>query len=230
MIRLRALQLIGLPAIVCLFSSLAHAQGMRLFAMGSGSYLLNEKFFAVGSDKFRSNYASGGKVTFGGELTPWKILGIEAAYGIGRNNLRISDLDPALPDEAGYGIRVQRYSGNLVLHSPIALGGLRPYLTGGLEYTRFGPTSGAKTQAFTQGFADQAVVLESSNKLGVNLGGGVEWDFFPTLALRLDVRNHTTGTPTYGLSQPSTAGAIFPVSGKANNLEISAGITFRLGP
>ncbi len=73
------------------------------------------------------------------------------------------------------------------------------------------------------------MVLGASNKLGVNFGGGVEWGFLPALGLRLDLRNHITGTPTYGLPQQSTTGAIFPVSGKANNLEFSAGITFHLG-
>ncbi len=229
MLRLRSIQLFCLLVVGCFFSNTAHAQGIRIFAMGSGSYLFNEKFFTIEGDRFRSNYASGGKITVGAEVTPWKILGFEGAYGIGRNNLRVADLQLTPPEEAGFGVRVQRYSGNAVLHSPVALAGLRPYLTGGLEYTRFGPTSGARTLAFTQGFAGQIAVLGASNQLGVNVGGGVEWGFLPALALRLDLRNHITGTPTYGLPQRSSTAAIFPVSGKANNLEISAGITFHLG-
>jgi len=197
--------------------------------MGSGSYLFNEKFFTIDSEKFRSNYATGGKIIVGAEYTPWQILGFEGAYGIGRNNLRVADLGTTPPQEVGFGIRVQRYSGNAVLHSPVALAGLRPYLTGGVEYIRLAPTSEAKTLAFTQGFAGQIATLGASNQVGVNVGGGVEWGFLPALALRLDVRNHITGTPTYGLPQHSTTAAFFPVSGKANTLEISAGISFHLG-
>ncbi len=229
MLRIKLGQLACLLVAVCFFSSLARAQGIRIFAEASGSYLFNEKFFTVSGSPFRSNYASGGKTTFGAEYTPRKLLGFEGAYGIGRNNLRVANL-PAPGGEAGYGVRVQRYSGNVILHSPFALGASRPYLTGGVEYDRFGPTSGAKTRAFTQGFAGRAAVLGASNQFGVNFGGGVEWGFLPALGLRLDLRNHITGTPTYGLPQLSTTGAaIFPVSGKANNLEFSAGITFHLG-
>jgi hypothetical protein len=229
MLRIRLVQFVCLLVAGSYFSSLAHAQGVRVFVMGSGSYLYDEKFFTVSGDQFRSNYASGGKITFGAEVTPWKILGFEGAYGIGRNNLRVANLLVTPPGETGYGVRVQRYSGNAVLHSPVALGGLRPYVTGGLEYTRLAPTSQAKTLAFTQGFAGQSAVLGASNLLGVNVGGGVEWAFLSALGLRLDLRNHIMGTPTYGLPQRSLTSAIYPVSGKANNLEISAGITVHLG-
>jgi outer membrane protein with beta-barrel domain len=231
MLRIRLGRLVGVLVAGLYFSSLAHAQGVRVFAMASGSYLFDEKFFTIPSsgDQFRSNYATGGKITFGGEVTPWKILGFEGSYGIGRNNLRVADLTVTPPNVTGYGVRAQRYMGNAVLHSPVALGGLRPYLTGGLEYDRLAPSSEAKTLAFTQGFAGQVgTVLGASNLLGVNLGGGVEWGLFPTLGLRLDLRNHIIGTPTYGLPQGS-ASIIYPVSGHANNLEISAGITLHVG-
>ncbi len=225
MLRLRLVQLVCVLVAGLYFSGLAHAQGVRVFAMASGSYLFDEKFFTVAGDQFRSNYATGGKIILGGEVTPWKILGFEGSYGIGRNNLRVTDLTVTPPNQIGYGVRAQRYSGNAVLHSPVALGGLRPYLTGGLEYDRLAPTSEAKTLAFTQGFAGQArTVLGANNLLGVNVGGGVEWGLFPALGLRLDLRNHITGTPTYGLTS-----AMYPISGKANNLEISAGITLHVG-
>ncbi len=232
MLRIKLLQLVCVLVAGSYFSALAHAQGIRVFAMASGSYLYDEKFFTIpaSGDQFRSNYATGGKITLGGEVTPWKILGFEASYGIGRNNLRVADLTVTPPAQTGYGVRAQRYSGNAVLHSPVALGGLRPYLTGGLEYDRVAPTSQAKTQAFTQGFAGQVgTVLGANNLLGVNLGGGVEWGFLPALGLRLDLRNHFTGTPRYGLPPTSTTSAVYPVSGMANNLEFSAGITIHLG-
>lgn len=230
MLRLRLGQITYLLVAGCFFSILARAQGIRIFAEASGSSLYNEKFFTIGSNKFRSNYAGGGKVTFGAEYTPWKVLGFEGAYGIGRNNLRVATLQGASAGETGYGVRAQRFSGNVMLHSPFSMVGWRPYLTGGVEYDRLGPSTEAKTEVIIQGFAGQQnAVLGASNLLGVNFGGGVEWSFLPALGLRLDLRNHITGTPTYGLPQQSTTGAIFPISGKANNLEFSAGITFHVG-
>ncbi len=222
MMRRKPTPLLSVLAVLC-FSCLAHAQGIRVFVEGSGSYLQNEQFFTtIFGDRFRSNYVTGGKVTGGGEFSLGKILGVEGAYGYGRNNLRTTNLSAS--ETFNYGIRTQRVSGNLVVHSPISFLRVRPYATSGLEYDHFGPTSQAKTLAFTQGFADQLVALGASNQVGFNYGGGVEWDLLPALALRLDFRDHFTGTPTYGLSSSQ-----FPITGSAHDLEFSAGVTFHIG-
>lgn len=223
MMRRKPIELLSVLAVLCFFTSLAHAQGLRVFVEGSGSFLKNEQFFATGfGGRFRSNYVSGGKVTAGGEFSLGKILSVEGAYGYGSNNLRMTNLGTS--QELTYGVRTQRVSGNLLAHSPISFPGVRPYATAGLEYDHLGPTSQANTLAFTQGFAGQLVTLGASNKLGFNYGGGVEWGFLPTLALRLDVRDHVTGTPTYGLSSFQ-----FPISGAAHDVETSVGITFHIG-
>ncbi len=205
-----------------LFASPAQAQGVRVFAMGSGSFLLGEDLFALDGDAWRSNYANGGKVTLGGELTMNSVVGVEAAYAYGRNNLRITDLEDN--EEAGYGVRLQRFSTNLMIHSPVKFLSVQPYVTGGLELTRFSPTSEARTRAFTEGFAGDPALLESSNKFGFNAGGGVEWYVLPAFAVRLDLRNHMTGTPRFGQSESR-----FPVTGRTNNLELSAGFTIHIG-
>ncbi len=210
--------LLGLGA----WPSPAQAQGIRLFAMGGGSFLYSTRTFAQLGDEFRSDYASGGRITVGGEVTPWKILGIEGAYGYGRNNLRLRSLEEN--QTLGYGVRSQRFSGNLVLHSPVSLFGLRPYATGGLEFDHLAPTDQAKLTAASQGFAGQPVLLGGNNKIGVNYGGGADISLVPFLALRFDVRDHITGTPTYGLSS-----ARFPVHGAAHDLEASVGLVFHVG-
>jgi len=222
MVRAKLTKLLSLIAVVCFFTSLAYGQEFRAFVMGTGSFLGNERFFTNVNQRFRSNYASGGKIIFGGEYPLSNIFGAEGSYGYGRNNLRVTNLSAS--QTLGYGVRSQRVSANLVGHSPISLLGVRPYATGGLEFDHFGPTSQAKTIAFTQGFAGQVVTLGSANKLGVNFGGGVDWSFFPTLALRLDLRDHLTGTPTYGLS-----GGRFPISGAAHDVEFSVGLVFHMG-
>ena len=196
--------------------------------MGGGAFLGDERFFTEPlpagerSDQFRSNYASGGRLIFGGEYSLSRILGVEGSYAVGHNNLQLANLTQS--QTLSYGVRSQRVSGNLMLHSPLAFLGLRPYATVGLEYDHLGPTSQAKTLAFTQGFAGQLVTLGASNQVGFNYGGGAEWSFLPDLALRLDVRDHITGTPTYGLPH-----ARFPVSGAAEDVEFSAGLSFHFG-
>jgi hypothetical protein len=236
--RARLTQLLCLGAAVCIGSSAARAQGIRVFVEGSGSFLLDQKDFNISEVvpltglasivPFSSKYASGGKITFGGEFTPWKMFGIEAAYGYGTNNLQLTNLS-ATPTQGtsqtqGYGVKSQRLSANLVLHSPVGFLGLKPYATGGLEYDHFGPTAQAKNNAFTIGFAGQGVSLGASNKVGLNYGGGLEWSFLPKVGVRVDLRDHLTGTPTYGL----TSGR-YGVSGVAHDPELSAGIVIHLG-
>jgi len=222
MTRAKLAQLLPLVVLALFSTSAARAQGVRVFVMGGGSFLEDERFFTRLGDRFRSNYASGGKITFGGEFSLAPVFGFEGSYGYGRNNLRVTDL--AASQTLAYGVRTQRLSANLVAHSPVPVLGVRPYATAGLEYDHLGPTSQAKTLAFTQGFADQLVTLSASNQVGFNYGGGIEWSFFPTLALRLDLRDHITGTPTYGLSS-----ARFPISGAAHGVELSVGLTFHIG-
>jgi Outer membrane protein beta-barrel domain len=220
MIRVRFALLV--VALICALSSSVRAEEFRAFVMGTGSFLENERFFTNANQRYRSNYASGGKIIFGGEFPLSSIVGVEGSYAYGRNNLRVTNL--GIPQTVGFGIRTQRISANLVGHSPVSLLGVRPYATGGLEIDHFGPTSQAKTIAFTQGIAGQVVTLGAANKLGVNFGGGLEWSFFPLLAARLDLRDHITGTPTYGLS-----GARLPISGAAHNVEFSLGLVVHVG-
>jgi len=222
MTRAKLAQLLPLVVLALFSTSAARAQGVRVFVMGGGSFLEDERFFTRLGDRFQSNYASGGKITFGGEVSLAPVFGFEGSYGYGRNNLRVTDL--AASQTLAYGVRTQRLSANLVAHSPVPVLGVRPYATAGLEYDHLGPTSQAKTLAFTQGFADQLVTLSASNQVGFNYGGGIEWSFVPALALRLDLRDHITGTPTYGLSS-----ARFPISGAAHGVELSVGLTLHIG-
>jgi len=190
--------------------------------MGTGSFLENEHFFTNANQRYRWNYAPGGKIIFGGEFPLSSIVGVEGSYGYGRNNLRVTNLDAS--QTVGYGVRLQRISANLVAHSPASFLGVKPYATGGFEFDHFGPTSQAKTTAFTEGIAGQVVTLGAANKIGFNFGGGLDWSFLPTLDVRFDFRDHVTGTPTYGLSNTT-----LHISGAANNLDFSLGLVFHLG-
>ena len=100
---------------------------VKVFVMGGGSFLEDERFFTSLGDRFRSNYASGGKITFGGEFSLAPAFGFEGSYGYGRNNLRVTDL--AAPQTLAYGVRTQRLSANLMIHSPTPVLGVRPYAT-----------------------------------------------------------------------------------------------------
>jgi len=61
MIQFRLVRFTCLLATLLLFSNSVRAQGVRVFAQASGSYLFNDKLFTINGDKFQSNYASGVK-------------------------------------------------------------------------------------------------------------------------------------------------------------------------
>ena len=209
---------------LCVSATTLHAQGLNVFAMGSVSSLFDKNNYSEYSTPYGSSYKTGGGFTLGVEAPLGKILGVEGAYSNVRNNLAITNFGNSLNLESGYGIHNQRVSGDVVAHAPRSFLGLKPYLAAGLEYDRFskvGPYSG-----IFSGFVNAP--FGAANKVGVNYGGGVDMNLLPHIALRIDVRDHLTGTPTYGFPSSPSNGAYFPVSGAAHDLEYSAGIVVHL--
>src|SRR2546430_4928144 len=105
MTRAKLAQLLPLVVLALFSTSAARAQGVRVFVMGGGSFLEDERFFTRLGDRFRSNYASGGKITFGGEFSLAPVFCFEGSYGYGRNNLRVTDL--AASQTLPYGVGSQ---------------------------------------------------------------------------------------------------------------------------
>lgn len=202
------------------------AQGYNVFLMGGGSSLFDSRTFDINSGPFGSAYSTGGQFTVGAQAPLVSILSLEGSYGWGRNNLRITNFGTSV--ETGYGIHNQRVSGDLVAHSPISFLGLRPYADAGLEYDRFSPYGTAQT-SFGNFTTSGSSILSPDNKLGFNYGGGLELKLIPLIGLRFDVRDHVTGSPTFGLPMQSNTSPFFPVSGAAHDLEYSAGIVFHFG-
>ena len=121
-------------------------------------------------------------------------------------------------------MRNNRFSGDIVGHVPGDWRGIRAYGVVGVEYDLFSPTSAAQTLAKTQGFAfAPSAKLSSQGKPGFNAGAGIDYKVASKVDLRLDVRDHTFGSPTYGLPQAATSAysAFFPVGGPAHDIEYS---------
>src|SRR2546430_17093234 len=116
MTRAKLAQLLPLVVLALFSTSAARAQGVRVFVMGGGSFLEDERFFTRLGDRFRSNYASGGKITFGGEFSLAPGFGFEGSYGYGRNNLRVTD--PAASQKHAYRGRRQQLDAELVPAPP----------------------------------------------------------------------------------------------------------------
>lgn len=153
-----------------------------------------------------------------------------------RNDLVVANLyNSTVPNqENSYGVTDQRVSVDILTHVPKTIKGLRPYLATGLEFDNFAPTSEATASANSSSPGFNGVpntVLKGDDKVGFNVGGGMDINLTRRLAFRLDLRDHITGSPTFGLpsSSSSVYSAYYPITGLANDLEYSAGIVMRFG-
>jgi opacity protein-like surface antigen len=224
-------------AALCLSTTSVRAQGYRFFIMGGISSLTDQRSFKEGPNgsstiPYGSRYAGGGKGIVGIEVPFHKIFGIEGSYGIGRNNLEITNFNYTPATVLAYGVRDNRFSGDIVGHVPGVWRGIRAYALVGVEYDLFSPTSSAQTLAKTEGFAlAPSATLSSQGKAGFNAGAGLDYKVASKVDLRLDARYHTFGSPTYGLPQAatSTSAAYFPVGGPAHDIEYSLGLVYRFG-
>ena len=220
-------------AALCLSTTSACAQDYKVFIMGADSPLADTRTFNEGPNNelpYGSRYATGGKVIAGVEVPLHKFVGIEGSYGYGPNNLEIYQFIYNPPVVQGYSVRNHRFSGDIVGHVPSEWRGLRIYGVFGIEYDVFSPTSSAQTLAKTQGFAfAPSAQLASQGKAGFNVGAGIDYKWSSRVDLRLEVRDHLFGSPTYGLPQAATTAttAYFPVGGPAHDIEYSIGIVYR---
>ena len=233
----RVVQGLIVTAALCLSTTSVRAQGYRFFIMGADSRLTDQRSFREGpngtsSIPFGSRYAGGGKVIAGVEVPLDKIFGVEGSYGFGQNNLELNYLIYNPVEVKGYGVRNNRFSVDIVGHLPGVWRGIRAYGVMGPEFDLFSPTSSAQTSATTQGFAfAPSAKLASEGHPGFNVGAGIDYKVASKVDLRIDVREHMTGSPRLGLpnAATSTSAAYFPVGGPAYDLEYSLGIVYRFG-
>jgi len=220
---------------LCLSATAGRAQDTSFFVMGGGSSLIDKRSFTEAFIPYRTNYATGAKVTVGIEmpLKKSKIFGFEGTYGIGDNNLRLINANYTYLPFRGYDTRNNRVSADIIARAPFVYHGGHPYAVVGVEVDRFSPLSSAVSLGDRVGFAYEPVArLVGQNNGGVNFGGGMDWKLTSKVGLRMDVRDHVTGSPTLGLPtvQPATAGLPwFPIHGIAHAIEYSIGIVYKFG-
>ena len=226
---------VTVAAALCLTATLGVAQNSLVFVTGGGSKIGDARSFEEAFIPYQSSFAAGGGGNVGLELPLKKsnIFGVEVSYGLSRNNLELTNENtPSLPVTTSYGLRDNRFSGDLVAHSPSTFRGIRPYGVVGGEYDRFSPTSAAVALGNTVGFAYAPVAkLTSQGTGGVNFGGGLDYNLTEKWGVRIDVRDHITSSPTLGLPfvNTSTSPAYFPVSGNAHSIQYTIGIVYHFG-
>jgi opacity protein-like surface antigen len=205
---------------------------LDVFVLGGASSLVDPYYFPSAGRQLHSRFEPGYKFTIGASVPYGKILSIESAYTFGPNNLVVSNTN--LFPHVGTVYPVNTYMGSLdaVVHAPFSRFRFRPYAVGGVEYDRFTPTPAAIKLALDQGFGTVSTAnITHNDKFGFNAGFGVDRRFTKRLSLRIDLRDHVTSSPAFGLPPVPTSDSIayFPIHGRANNVVYTAGIVLHLG-
>jgi opacity protein-like surface antigen len=221
--RERLIRFCCLPIFLALFSSpvfSAQKHKLRISLFGGASFLKAQRIFLVGGQAFRSEFSDGGKAGVRVDINLSRRWALEGGYGYGSSNLRLLKFGGA---ERGFGMRLEQLEGNLLGYLNDERQAFRPFVTLGLGWARYSPTSEAKEAAATMGFTSGPAALSSSNNLDFNFGAGLEGKLAGPLRFRIEFRDHVSRVPRFGLPRES-----FPVAGAAEDLEASLGVVFSI--
>ena len=230
----------GLMALAILLLSAGAAQARDLakdlqfdvFALGGASTFVDAGYFDAAGRKYHSRFDLGPKFTLGVAVPYGKFLSIETAFSTGPNDLIVTNTNVFPHVGVQYPVRVYMGSLSAVVHAPFSFRHLRPYAEAGVDYDRFSPTPQAQTTGKNQGFAAVSTAnITHNDKLGFSMGFGVDRKILKRVTLRLDVRDHISSSPAFGLPPEPTgdSAAYFPVPGRAYNIVYTAGVLFHFG-
>lgn len=203
----------------------------RVTISGGGSFLRAERTFVLGGQTFNTQFANGGRAKARLTLDLTKHFSIEGVYGFGTSNLQVTATGATLTQRA-FGIREHEIQFNILHFFSVGTRRVRPFLTTGVGALRFAPTDQAKARASVNDFISAPALLSSTNQINFAFGGGIEGRFSRWLGLRLDVKDHISAVPRFGVPQTPSGpgGASFPVDGIVHNIQAEAGIVFYLLP
>lgn len=200
----------------------------RVTISGGDSDLMAKRTFVVSGQTFNTQYADGGRVKARLTLDLTNHFSVEGVYGFGTSNLKVTNAGNT-PQTNAFGIKGHEVQFNILNYFTGSGSLLRPFLTTGVGDAYFDPTSAAKTQA-ANNFIDSPAQISGTNKISLTLGGGLEARSRHRLGLRIDVTDHITAVPNFGLPQsaPQQGGAFYPVTGIVHNIQAEAGLVFYL--
>jgi opacity protein-like surface antigen len=220
---------LGAVLVLSLLLLSAGAQGQdinpRISFFGGASLLSGSRSFVVGPRLFDTQFNNGIQIGLRGAVNVREHWGAEGTYSFSSNDLQITQVFPAAVQT--FGVHLHQITGNAMYFFTGRDRSIRPFVTAGLGISRFSPTSDAKLRA-AQDFLGQPAVIAGTSSFGFNFGGGIEsrpWDHF---GLRLDLRDHLSAIPRFGLPQSATSpGApFFPIHGRAQDFEITTGLIY----
>lgn len=235
----------GLMALAVWWSCTGAAQARDLlkdlqadvFVLGGGSTVVDpQQWQSVAL--YHSRLDMGYRFTVGVSVPYGQYLSIESAFTYGPTNLYVENVNIFPHTKADGSVveyPVNDYIGSVsaVAHAPFSFLHVRPYAAGGVEYDRFSPTNAAVATALDHGFAAVSTTTMTHNdKLGLSAGVGLDRKLTKRLTFRIDIRDHVTSAPGFGIPpRPTTdsGDAFYPVKGRVNDMVYTAGFVFHLG-
>ena len=214
-------------SLVLLAPGVARAQDInpRISFFGGASLLSGSRSFVIGPSLFTTQFQNGIKIGVRGTANLREHWGAEGTYSFSSNDLQIAQALPVAVQSLG--VHLHQVTGNALYFFTARDKSIRPFVTAGLGVSHFSPTSDAKLRA-AQSFLGQPAVIAGTSSFAFDFGGGIEWRPWDRFGLRLDLRDHLSAIPRFGLPQNATSpGApFFPIQGRAQDFEITTGLIY----
>jgi hypothetical protein len=220
-----------LLALVLVGGCSAQDSNPRLSLIAGGSSFLGSHSFTASGRNFRSQFATGGDTGFRITLdfaNPWSF---EGTYSYGTNNLRMDTLNSSgtVTAEHDFGARVIEASGNALYFIGTPVGRLRLFAAAGLGLTNVSPTAAAVSYAATHQFVAHPANITGSTSPDFNIGVVLAQRIGRNWGLRVDLRDHFSSIPQFGLPQSGSGTTDFyPVTGHVSHFETSVGLVYYL--
>jgi len=160
----------------------------------------------------------------------WDHLALEESYGYySWHDLKFMTVTPGGVQIPRFPLRIYNAQVNVVYHFTSRNSKIRPFLTAGAGFGRYGLTKNAKGAAAILPPSAGFGIFNSDYGFLANYGGGVKVQTAPWFGLRFDVRGYSGQQPRFGLSESSSTGAYIPGGYPLNGIELTGGVTVYMG-
>ncbi len=222
------LSVICLIALASLTARAQEGQGVdpRASFFAGASLLGGGRTFFIGPKGFTTKFQNGGRFGFRGDFNIRDHWAVEGTYAFESDGLNVTHTTP-VQSVSNFGTHIHQLEANGLYYFTTRGTRFRPFVTVGFGILRYNPTGDARLAAATQ-FLDQPVALHGETHPDFIPGVGIEAMIVNHIGARIDLRDHITGLPRFGLPQnpQSPNGPQYPISGTVSNWEISAGVTY----
>lgn len=208
----------------------AQESNSRVSLFGSASLLQGERRFTLFGEEFRSKYFPGAKVGARGTIDLSDKWSFEAGYRYGSNTLEIiEELGTPTAETRRFAIRQHQLTASVLRLLNNRTDRVEVFVAAGGGLVRFSPTDRARARAAMEFVNNPSSDARAENNWNFHFGMGLEAKLTQSWGLRIDIQDHISPVPRYGLpeSNPGGGADFYPVSGVMHDIEPSMGIVFR---